>query len=59
MISSFFMKPCGSPPAYSQPGSLHCQLGVTRQKLSQRCVRQACSGERFSSTTWSMPRCFR
>ena len=50
MISSRFMKPWGSSPRYSQPGSLHCQFGVTRQKVSQRWVRQVCTGERFSST---------
>jgi len=53
------MKPFGSAPLYGKPGSLHCQLGVTRQKVSQRCSRHACPIRCFSSTTCSMPRCFK
>ena len=38
-MSSRGMKPLGSSPAYSPPGSWTDQFGVTKQKLSQRCRR--------------------
>src|SRR6516162_6192860 len=56
MISWRSMKPCGSSPRYGNPGSWHCQFGVTRQNESQRSVRQACPARAFSSTTWPTPR---
>ena len=50
-ISSFFMNPCGSGPGYGKPGRRHCQLGVTKQKLSQRRARHSWPSRFFSNTT--------
>src|SRR5437667_12340121 len=47
------MNPSGLGPAYSAPGSLTLQLGVTRQNESQRRVRHVSATRPASSTTWS------
>src|SRR5262245_53070498 len=53
-IASRGRNPSGSSPRYPPPGSRTVQLGVTRQKLSQR-PRHACPTRPRSNTTWSTP----
>src|SRR5207245_2541023 len=53
------MKPSGSGPRYAAPGSLTVQLGVTRQKESQRRVRHVSATRPASRITCSTPACFR
>ena len=53
-ISSRTINPSGSSPSYSPPGSRTVQLGMTRQKLSQR-PRQVCATRPRSRTTCSTP----
>ena len=48
------MKPSGSVPLYGWPGGCTVQLGVTRQKVSQRCRHVSPTRPR-SSTTCSTP----
>src|SRR5450759_5120681 len=47
------MNPSGSGPTYVAPGSRTLQLGVTRQKESQRRLRHVSATRPVSSTTWS------
>src|SRR5205807_7578100 len=53
-MSSLGMKPSGSPPRYGAPGSRTVQLGMTRQKLSQR-PRHVSPTRPRSRTTCSIP----
>ena len=53
--SSRGRNPSGSGPSYSAPGRRMLQLGVTRQKLSQRRRVQLSPTSPRSRTTWSTP----
>src|SRR5260370_11941105 len=44
------MKPSGSRPSYATPGSFTAEFGVTRQKESQRRVRQVSAIRPLSNT---------
>src|SRR5271166_3426135 len=53
------MKPSGSSPAYSCPGSRVCQFGVSSRRVGQRWVRHEFATSPRSRTTWSIERSVR
>src|SRR2546429_1532883 len=59
MSSASGMKPSVSGPAYSAPGNLTLQLGVTRQNESHRRERHVSATRLDSRTTCSTPACLR
>src|SRR6476620_785883 len=53
------MKPSGSSSQYANPGSRHCQLGVSRRSESHRSVRHELATSPRSRPTWSIERAAR